>query len=549
MEKKRALFIRNVVLIIFICLICRFFYLQLINAEKLTKQAYAQKMNNIRIEKERGDILDRNGIPFTGTVPASSAVLKPLELRNNNEEVRFLSYVLNENYNQIKDHIESKNSPILIETSENAKKKILEFEISGVSFINYFKRYDNSSLAKHVIGYLNAVDKTGETGIEKKYEKYLAVNGQNSVAVIYDGFSNPIQGLGYRLITSGTDTEKINVKLTLDYHIQKIVEDVMERNNIKGAVVIEDVYTGDIIAMASKPDFNQNRVTDYLNSSSNELFNRAVASYNVGSVFKTVVAAAAIESGNLTNKKYYCPGYVKIGNIEFGCSKREGHGFVDFEDGFAYSCNTYFINLGIELGAKSIINMAEKFGFGKPTGINNRGIDDSPGNIPAIKSIVTDGQIANISIGQGDIMATPLQVADMIATIANGGIKNSVNIVDSLIDSQDNIIQELKVKKGTRVISYSTANILKSMMEDVVDKGTGKRASLYLYGGAAGKTGSAEGPYVNGQKTVHAWFAGFFPRSSPKYAMAVFIENGRYGGEVAAPIFAEIAEEIMKSGL
>lgn len=325
----------------------------------------------------------------------------------------------------------------------------------------------------------------------------------------------------------------------------------MDRNNVRGAIVVEDVNSGDIVAMASKPDFDQNNVIQYLDSSGNELFNKAVASYNLGSIFKIIDAAVMFEVKNRWEEPYLCTGSIWIGDREFKCYsyKDGGHGFVDLKGAFSLSCNTYFINAALGMEPASLIEMAGRFGLGNYTGIGGQGVDESSGNLPSIDAWFSGGDIANISIGQGEIMATPLQVADLVATIANGGVKNKVNIVDSIVDELDRKVKNIRQKSSKRIISKDVANRIKELMESVVTEGTGTMIDLEEYGGAAGKTGSAEtGQYEGGEKVVHAWFAGYFPRNNPRYSVAVLVENGKVGGKTAAPLFQEIAGEIMKKG-
>jgi len=196
-----------------------------------------------------------------------------------------------------------------------------------------------------------------------------------------------------------------------------------------------------------------------------------------------------------------------------------------------------------------LLEMARRFGLGNYTGIIDQGIDESQGNLPASGVYLLGGDIANISIGQGEIMATPLQIADIVATIANGGIKNKINIADCIEDEDGKKVREIREKSGSRILERRIVNKIQEMMESVIDEGTGIMIDLAEFGGAAGKTASAEtGQIKNGENVVHAWFAGYFPRKNPKYAIAVFIENGRIGGRVAGPIFQKIAEEIMKRG-
>jgi len=548
MFRNRNIVIFSIIFMLFVFLTVRIFYFQVCIGKNLSKAAIVQRTANSDIEKPRGDIVDRNLIPFTGRIRKYSIVLKPFYLRDNEEDLYKACEVLGLDFYKIKREIEIKREPIFFETDEEKKNAIVAMQLKGVSAINSLKRYDDNSVARHILGYLNGVDGTGEAGIEKFYEDVLKYDREESVSVTMDAKNNLVQGLGYRLLKLPGDNRKLDVRLTLDYHIQRIVEDVMDDAGITGAVVIEDVYNGDIVAMASKPDFMQNEVGKYLQSPKNELFNRAVASYNLGSIFKIVDAALMFETGQNINEEYNCAGSIKINEKEFRCYTYEkgGHGPVDLSRAFALSCNPYFINAGIKIGYRNLIEKAGSFGIGRTTGVRDQGIDEAAGNLPSPDSYYSDGDIANISIGQGKVMATPLQVADIVATVANGGIKNRINIVDSIIDDEGNKVRDLRVKEGTRIISKEVADRIKELMEEVTGYGTGTKANIDRYGGAAGKTGSAE---TSRKDVVHAWFAGYFPKMNPKYSVAVFVEGGRSGGDVAAPIFARIAEEIMKKGV
>ncbi|KNY24879.1 peptidoglycan D,D-transpeptidase FtsI family protein [Pseudobacteroides cellulosolvens] len=547
---KRFSLVVNFFIIIFVLLVSRIFYIQFFQGEKLDSDASAQRISAATIEKPRGSIVDRNFIPFTNRAVESSLVLEPLLLRGKNEYIQKLSGALGINVEKLKGEIACKKVPIIMEIQPEKIDEAHSLKGRGVSVLNKLKRYGEYSLLAHVLGYLNKTDHVGAAGLEKFYDNDLKASNENSIRIVTNANDKILQGIGCRIKRAGTDGGMLGVKLTVDYHIQKITEDIMAKYSMNGAVVVEDVNTGDIVAMASSPEFNQNDVGRYLKSPLNELFNRAVASYNIGSVFKVVSAAAALESNISLGDDYICNGIIKLGDREFRCSSydRGGHGKIGFSEAFANSCNTYFIDLGIKVGSKRLITMAEKFGFGKVTGIGSQGVDEAGGNIPSVKDSYTDGDIANMSIGQGGIMATPVQVADMIATVANGGIKNQVNIIDSIIDADGKEVRKVRRSGWNRVISKNTAQKLSEMMAATVEHGTGTKAKPEENFIACGKTGSAEtGVYINGEKVVHGWFAGYFPGNNPKYSVAVFVENGKSGGQAAGPIFKEIAEGIFRS--
>ncbi len=549
MSKKRSTIIFAVISAVFVFLTVRLCYLQVFLGKSLSTAASTQRSFSTKVEKPRGEIVDRNLIPLTDRSVKASIVLEPLFLRGKKDDINRICEILKLDSDKVEKEINFKREPLILDADEEAGSSILSLGIQGVSVINMTERYDENSVARHILGYINQVDQIGSAGIEKAYEDVLKIEGENSVNVITDAKDNLVEGIGYRLVKDGYYGKKLNVKLTLDYHIQKIVESVMEKNNVTGAVVVEDVINGDIAAIASKPDFIQKKVGDYLESPKKELFNRAVASYNIGSIFKIVSLTKALEEGIPLREDYFCSGSVTIGNRIFKCSSYDkgGHGLIGLNNAFALSCNTYFIELGLKVGYADLIDMAEKFGLGSPTGLKSQGIDESAGAMPSLNTYYTDGDVANLAIGQGSIMATPVQIADMVATVANGGIKNQVNIVDSLIGENGSKLKDLKVAGGKRIMSKQTSDKVRELMEAVTTDGTGVKANSPDYGGAGGKTGSAEtGQYIDGEKVVHAWFAGYFPRVNPKYSISVFIENGKSGGEAAAPLFKEIAEEISK---
>ena len=547
MIKKRLYILLFFFSVSIISLIIRFFYIQVQVGERLAVSATSQRISSLDIKSHRGNILDTNSIPFTNRVNEVFVVIKPLNLKGNEKAIKKIANILNVNPGELKRLVDFKKEPIIYMTDNNTKTILIKERLPGISFINSLKRHDNSGIAKHVTGYLNKADGIGQTGIEKSYGQVLNLNSKSSIGMVTYPSDNFLAGLGYRFLNP-VNYKKLHVKLTLNYHIQKIAENALDKRNLKGAVVIQNVLNGDVVAMVSKPDFDPDKIDEYLDSPDKELFNRAVASYNLGSIFKTIVLASAYLDNKTPPSNFYCPGYLMLGDKEFKCSSYAsgGHGFVDVKKAFASSCNSYFIELGINTGIENILETAKKF-F---TGINVQGIEESNGHLPQPGKYYTHGDIANISIGQGDILATPLQVSNIIATIANGGIKNTVNIVDCIVDSDGNIVKKIKKEEGERILPKEICDNIKSYMEEVTISGTGTKANLDAYGGAGGKTGSAEtGQVIDGERVVHAWFAGYFPKANPKYSIVVFIEDGKSGGDVAAPVFKEIAKEICEKNL
>lgn len=591
MPVKRILTIYGIILSIFVFLIARIGYIQFFSDDSLAESAFEQRLSDTRIERLRGNILDRNGIPFTNRNRNFTAFIKTAYLPKSAIERETVCNALGINAGYLND-LTSKSKPVLIKTDEAGSRAVMAMSTNWVSILNSLDRYDSDTLAKHVIGYLNRKDQIGQSGVEKAYEKELRDRSIFEIGTVTDAAKNPIKGLGYRVKSRNTGNN-LNVQLTLDYHIQKIVEEVMDKYGVSGAVVMEDVITGDVLAMASRPDYDQNAIENYLNSSGKELFNKATAAYNLGSVFKIIDAAAYFESpepiimnasfrpdpyekdyygqdyigqgyympdyngmyqfdkyspaGPVNPELYTCEGAVNINGLVFRCSSyfEGGHGEINMEKAFAVSCNSYFIEMSKKIGYKNLVGMAEKFGLGSRTGISGQGIGEAEGSLPSKNSYYSAADIANLSIGQGVLLATPLQVADMVATVANGGIKNRVNIVDSVIDGDGRIVKEVSVREGQRIISKNTADKICDLMEAVTSYGTGTDAIMGYSGGAGGKTGSAE---TGSSEVVHAWFAGYFPANEPRYSIAVFVENGQLGGKAAGPVFAGIAQKMLEMG-
>lgn len=396
----------------------------------------------------------------------------------------------------------------------------------------YYTDKRTRGILNHVIGYISG-DGSG-CGIEGAFDYVLSSRGNSSVSRIKatdkqrDGYSFDI------------DKNYGGVCLTIDYHIQKITEEAMDNHNINGAAIVADCSNGEIVAMASRPDFDRQRLADYLDGTDGELINKAIVQYNPGSVFKIVVAAAALE--NVVDKEvtYECTGKLNIGGIDFVCHKEDGHGKINLSEAFAQSCNCVLYQVGMELGIEQIHRYAMAFGIGKEV-LNINGIAEGKGFVPA--GSVTLGELANVSIGQGEVMITPLQVADIVCTICNGGTRKQLTLIKGVV-GDDGMCNEVGTAELGRVISRTTARRLMEMMCAVVEDGTGSGAKVEGFG-AGGKTGSAEtGWEKDGQLMQQGWFAGFFPKDNPRYVCVVISENGKSGSDSACPVFKEIGNRV-----
>lgn len=400
-------------------------------------------------------------------------------------------------------------------------------------------RYKGTSIANHIIGYVNS-DGEGMCGAEKAFDDILS-SCSHTATSLFDARGNAIEN--FKIVKDHNDGVK-NIKLTLDYHIQKICENVLDNSAITGAAVVMDVESFDVLAMASRPDYLKSEISTYVSAGGTELLNRATASYNPGSIFKIVTTAAALEE-KIADHSFlsYCGGGMQIDKLMFKCHNRSGHGLLNLEEGFYKSCNCVFYDIGTALGSERICDYASLFGMGDyvTSGI----IEESRGNIPQYISSAR-AEAANLCIGQGELMITPLQAAVMVCTVASGGIKKSVNIADSVYLENGEKVTDLRTFSEERIISEETSQRIADMMLKVTELGTGTNAKSEKVA-IAGKTGSAEtGWQTDNGYMVQGWFAGFFPYDNPRYALVVLTENGRGGNTSCAPVFKEIAEQIME---
>src|SRR6266568_1834798 len=359
-----------------------------------------------------------------------------------------------------------------------------------------------------------------------------------------------------------------NVVTTLDLHLQELAEKALEAKAKRGAMVIIDPNNGDILALASWPTFDPNLFVPSISAEQLKalqddpdipLLPRAYrSSYPPGSTFKIAVGIAALESHAVyPEDQYECVPAIQIGNVTFHNWKKSNRGTLNFVQALTESCDTWFYQVGIKTGSASIIDWALKLGFGAKCGIPLRG--EAEGRIPNDQYMkathgrkLLNGDIANMSIGQGDTQVTPLQMAQAMAIVANGGRFYQTRLVQQVQTFDNEIVTAYSVSAKKELgLSSGTLDELHTGMIDVVNGagGTAHQASLDNVE-VAGKTGTAQWGPKNKERTA-AWFAGFLPADQPRYAFAVLYEGDVgskvHGGSAAAPMIAEIFKEIYKS--
>ncbi|MBQ2904348.1 MAG: penicillin-binding protein 2 [Clostridia bacterium] len=430
----------------------------------------------------------------------------------------------------------SKGNPVAVKVETDVA------ESENLISVRIPRRYSAAFTACHIIGSLDSAGQ-GISGIEKAYNDLLS---RNNSTVSFHFYANALGRvmLGEGISVSGNEVPKNGVVLTIDRDIQQITEAVLDAADIEcGAAVVIDTESGAIRACVSRPLYNQNNIAVSLDDPRSPLINRAFLPFSVGSVFKPVVAAAALESGISKEFTHNCKGSAEYNGVTFHCHKKEGHGVLNMEEAVAYSCNTYFIALAIETGAEKIIGTAEKFGFGKKISFSD-GVDSAGGNLPSADELDSKAAIANISFGQGSLLATPVQICSIMATIAGDGEYVEPYLIEGETDKNGKMTRIYRYGKKRRIINSPTAEKLQGFLEKVVEYGSGSRAKSKAVT-VAGKTATAQtGKTADGEEIYNAWFAGYFPADNPKYAVAILKEDGGEGALSCAPVFKTIAEKI-----
>lgn len=483
-------------------------------------------------DKSRGTVYDCNMQPLVNTEKETYIAVKPTV-----SALSELSGVISQDeqkalYGQISD-----KKIGVIKTDKNYSSE------SAITF-SLLKRYEDDGLCVHLIGYTD-YDSQGVCGIEKYYNTLLNENsGELRIICPVDAKGNVLAG-GEISVQSSNYGSYAGVVLTIDKQIQSVCEEALKKYAIeKGAVVVLDVKTSQIKAMASVPEFSQNSPQESLNDENAPFINRAITPYSVGSVFKSIVAAAALENNVTDEKSYLCNGSVEIGAVNFGCHEKSGHGSLNMAQAMAVSCNPYFINLAIEVGKESICTLSENLGLGKEIELCDGWYTQS-GIMPTAESIVSSQDLANIAFGQGKILASPLQMTAVYAAIANGGIYRSPSLMCSIVDRNRIEYMKAELPASRRVMSDQTAKKVGELLYYAVENGSAIKAKPDNIN-IAGKTATAQSGQFdeNGNEIIQSWFCGYFPYENPKYAVTVFKENGTGGTVDCAPVFKYIAENI-----
>ncbi|MFZ0390429.1 MAG: penicillin-binding protein 2 [Calditrichia bacterium] len=555
-----------IITLLFVALVYRFYDLQI---EEVTLYSQKSLQNSVRMITRtpvRGNIYDRNGRLIVDNRPAFSLYLVRSETTD--KTIAAISRLSGQPEDEIKKKLRQAGPFQPVKVIRQVDAETLTWiqenitDLPGVEWKTEPKRhYARPSGLAHLMGSLGEADDSdlkkmdflepgdiiGKKALEKSYDNEL--RGNKGVRFV------KVDALGR--VVEEISTEKTarpypgkELYLTIDLRLQSFADSLMEGK--RGALVAIDTRTGEILTQLSKPDYNLDYFTgvipsdlwsDLLNDPFHPLYDRVCQSgYPPGSTYKIVAAIAALNE-NIINPSWSvnCPGYFQLGRRTIHCWKAEGHGKMDLRAAIENSCNVYFYKLGLLIGIDAWHKYSRLFRFGERTGIELT--NENSGLVPSVdyydrvygEGRWTQGMLANLAIGQGELLVTPLQIAQFVMILANRGVWHRPHLGQRLIDPVSGGIKTVPVEteKLNEISQYAFKVVLEGMHR-VVDGGTGGRAKIPGIP-AAGKTGTAQNPHGKS----HAWFMGFAPYKNPEIAVCVLVENGGSGGGNAAPIAGE----------
>lgn len=550
--KKRIIIIFFCTTLLMLLLVLRVFWVQFIQGDELHGKAVHNRLRDIEIEAKRGVIYDSNGSPLAISVSTGSIYAIPVQIKDDLElekTVSKLSEILEIDKTDLEEKLKKDGAFEWIKrrVPDDKIKELKKLELKGINFIEEYQRYyPKGTLAAHVLGFAG-IDNQGLNGLELSYDSVLkGVSGK--IMIEHDAQNREIPNALHQYITPRDGNSLyLTIDETMQYLVEREIDKVVKLNEAKAVgIIIMDVKTGSILAMANRPVFDPNEYENYDKSTWRNFSISDV--YEPGSTFKPITAAAALEENSVqSDDSFYCPGYSLIGKERIKCSNHLGHGSQTFVQGVQNSCNPVFIETALDLGKDDFYKYINGFGFGKKTGIELPG--EAFGLLVA-ESRAKDVDIASMSMGQANAV-TSIQLIRSIAAIANDGWLMKPRLVKEIRDYEGNLIKKIEPEPIQQVISKETSIELRGILESVVSDGTGKNAQVAGYQ-IAGKTGTAQKILPGGgysKSDYIASFVGFAPANEPEIACLVVVDTprgGYYGGQVAAPIFQNIMKESLK---
>ena len=526
---KKSSFVLLTVWCLLVVLIFRIFYVSFgkIN-DKVNTTAGGRYAGGV-LYNSKGIIYDRNLIPLSGNQFVNYLIIDPrnFDLTKTEYIAQVTDCDITELYNKLK-----RETPIVLKSFTDI------IDISGVTVFKGTGRYAQNRVAEHVIGYLDSECIVGMSGVEKAYDSFLS---SFSHSTKYRYYANAVRGMGGEQqieFSNSTDTLS-GIMLTLDKRLCEVSKSVATKYIDKGCIIVNDCKTGEILSLVSLPTYEVGKIADYSEKNNGELINNALIRQSVGSVFKAVMAVCAFQN-NLDKFEYDCTGSVIVNGHMFMCQGGIKHGIQEIDNAFANSCNCFFISLGQLLGYEKIIETAKLLGLDSSIKISK----DMYAESAIFPKDNGELALANLSIGQGELMISPISISRLFSLLCNGGsLVNPSIYMGTYIDGEVSNNREYIYKN--KVIDDICAEKMKEMCIECVQQGTGKNA-MPETGGAGGKTASAQTGIFDeyGVEKLNTYFVGFYPADDPQYVITVFAAGGKSGSSTCAPVFKEICDFI-----
>ncbi len=584
----RLLLIRIVVLIIVGLLVVRLWQLQVRDGAYYRSLSQDNRTRSVLLHPVRGFIYDRNGILLANSAPSFNLYVQLDDVPDRGALIEKLVELLSLDKSELNKTIQAQEGRTSIRLKrglslrEAAIVESRQLDLPGVEIRPEFQRNNpQGAYAAHVLGYVGGASEKqlaqeafqglppgsliGQYGVERVYERTL--RGQIGRKLI------EVDALGHEKRLLSVDKPQVgnDVHLTIDFHLQKLAEDLLGEE--AGAIVALDPQTGDLLALASRPSFDPNALSRGLRSNAwnailqdtrHPLTNRAIqGQYPPGSIFKIIMATAALETNEIDlTDTLHCGGRFRLGDRTFRDWKKYGHGTIDLHKAIVGSCDVYFYRIGYRMGIKTIAAYAKQFGLGARTGIDLPA--EKTGLIPSSEwkrqtrgEPWYAGETISVSIGQGYVTVTPLQMAKMIAMIANNGIPVQPHVVRGVREREGGWIEKWTPPQASSLALPShQLEAIQSALAAVVTEGTAQQARSSMVR-IAGKTGTAQVVSLRQEAEEetpkqfrdHAWFVAYAPFENPSIAVTVLLEHMGHGGSAAAPLAKELIEAYVSYGV
>ena len=589
--RKKALSSLFLLILFFAVIVTRLWFLQINKGEYYRELADSNRVRYQEIAAPRGNIYDRRGREIVTNRPSFNVVWLRESNRVDQDWLKSLNKIIDQDPSELLEKIrkmagEPGHIPVrlaedvswdLVARIENNRMYLPEIKIEVVPL----RVYHHGNLASHLIGYLGEISKTELDAADKELYRGGDMIGKMGIERLRESDLRGEKGRDYMEVNA-LGFEQKNLKgveplpgrdlhLTLDVELQKIAEEAMATENFAGAVVAMEAQTGRLLVLASAPTLHleefvggisQKAWQGMLDNPLHPLVNKLVqGQYPPGSTYKPVTAFAGLAEGVITaDTTFYCPGFYRFGNRTYRCWKRGGHGTVSLRRAVAESCDVYFYQVGQRLGVDRLARYARMFGLGEKSGVEME--HEKSGLIPTAAwkkskrgQAWQEGETLSIAIGQGYDLATPLQIAEMTAVIANGGTLYKPSVIEKVVDPDGRVTHSFTPEVLNRITGQGRS--LKLVREGMVDavnsrRGTGREAQIDAHGIiVGGKTGTAQVVRLAVYKHLkekdipyeyrdHAWFTCFAPAVNPEIVVTVLVEHGLHGGSASAPIAARI---------